>query len=264
MKKLFIINLILLCGIIFYSCESNDSPVVNNIPNTNVTTNKVLVELFTNTSCVPCVEPNQYLNAINNLQGITTNDTNVIILRIHTTLFAFDPFYLYNTIDNNARMSYYPNTAIVNPRGYLLGSLLGSYSTANWTNKLNEKLAGTRSFAISLNNSYDSTSRNGNLIIRINQVSGPNLTGLVYHVAVAENDLQYNGTNGETHFENTLRDLITPPDGQPFDIGSGQTNSYTQIYSIANTINQHNTDIIVFVQILSTKEVLAVQKIKLR
>lgn len=225
-------------------------------------TNKVLVELFTNTSCIPCVEPNRYLDEINELNGITSNDNSVIILRVHTTLFAGDPFYLYNTADNSARMNYY-NASAVNPRTFLLGTSLGSFTASAWTNKINEKLGSLRTFAISLTNSYDTLSRNGNVGIKIKQVSGQTVSDLVYHVAVSENGILYTAPNGETKFENTLRDLITPPDGQTFSIGTGQTNSYSHNYSIAGITDQRKTDIIVFVQKISTKEVFAVEKIKI-
>lgn len=227
-------------------------------------TNKVLVELFTNTSCIPCVEANQYLDAVYNLGGVTNNDANVIIIRYHTTLYAGDPFYLYNTTDNNARMAYYPNSAIVNPRTFLLGTFMGNYSNTTWTNTLNDKLAATRTFAIVLDNTYDTVSRNGNLNIKIKQASGPVVNDLVYHIAVTENEIAYTAPNGETHFNNTLRDLITPPNGQSFTISTGQINTYSANYTIDGIINQHKADIIVFVQSVSTREVFAAEKVILR
>jgi len=229
-------------------------------------TSKVLVELFTNTSNIPCVEANNYLDAIYNLNGITSNDANVVILRYHTTLFANDPFYLYNVTDNNARMTFYPNSAIVNPRAYLLGLFMGNFSSSTWTNKLNEKLAETRTYAIKLTNTYDSVSRNGSINIKIKQISGAVFNDLVYQVAVSENEIQYNAPNGETVFDNTFRDFITPPSGQPFTISPGQTNSYDHNYNIDNAINQDHADITVFVQRNNNtgKDVLAVEKIKLK
>ncbi|MDQ3019798.1 MAG: hypothetical protein M3R36_04395 [Bacteroidota bacterium] len=229
-------------------------------------TNKVLVEIFTNTSCVPCVQANTYLDEIYNLSGVTSNDANVLLLRVHTTLFAGDPFYLYNTTDNDARMAFYPNSAIVNPRTYLLGTFMGNFSSAPWTNKINEKLADTRTYAIKLTNTYDPVSRSGNINIKIKQVSGAVVNDLVYHLAVAENEIAYSAPNGETFFSNTLRDLITPPTGQPFTISPGQTNSYNQSYNIDTQINQNLTDLVVFIQRNnnSGREVLAVEKISLK
>lgn len=264
MKKNILIAALLLSGIMFYSCESNDTPVNNSAEPQNLPTNKVLVELFTNTSCVPCVEANQYLDAVYENSGVTIGDTNVIILRYHTTLFAGDPFYLYNTEDNNARMSYYPNSAIVNPRTFLLGVFMGNYSSGPWTSKLNEKLIASRPLAIRLINVYDSVSRSGNLNVKITQPSGQNYTDLVYHIALAENEIPYAAPNGETHFNNTLRNLVTPPAGQTFEIGSGETITFNNSYSVASEINQNESDLIVFVQIAATKEILAAEKIRVK
>lgn len=265
MKKFILSCLLILTGIIFYSCESNDSPVVNNTePPVVVPTNKVLIELFTNTSCIPCVEANQYLDGVHDLEGITNNDTNVIIIRYHTTLYAGDPFYLYNTADNNARMAYYPNSAIVNPRTYLLGIFMGNFAASTWTNKINEELGETRSFGVVLANTYDTASRTGRVTIGINQSTGSSYNDIVYHAAIIENGIQYSAPNGETHFENTLRDLITPPEGQPFTINAGQTSNFELNYNIDPVINQNNAAIVVFVQRLSTREVFGVEEIKVR
>ncbi len=266
MKKIFILLQVFLIPVIFYSCESNDSPVTDNSPAPEVTHNKVLIELFTNTSCIPCVEANTYLDEIYQLHGVTSNDTDVVIIRYHTTLFAGDPFYLYNTTDNNARMAFYPNSAIVNPRTFLLGTFIGNFSASAWTNKINEKLSDARTYTIQLTNTYDTVSRNGNLNIKITQISGAEFNDLVYQVAVAENEIQYTAPNGETHFDNTFRDFITPPTGEPFTIGVGQTNTYSQNYSIDSQINQDYTDLVVFVQRNnnSGRDVLSVEKVKLK
>lgn len=227
-------------------------------------TNKVLVELFTNTSCVPCVDPNRYLDRINDLEGITTSDNSVIILRMHTTMFPNDPFYLYNTPDNDARMAFYPGTNVSNPRGYLLGTFMQTYSSTAWTNKINDQLAGTRPFAVKLVNTYDSVARNGSLSVKIRQASGSSYSDLVYHCALAESEIAYSAPNGETLFENTLRDLITPPAGQTFSIAGGQTNSYSVNYSVPPVIDHKHADLIVFVQRTGTKEVLGVERVKVK
>ncbi|MBK6876852.1 MAG: Omp28-related outer membrane protein [Ignavibacteria bacterium] len=226
--------------------------------------NKALVELFTNTSSVPCVDPNRYLDQINDNQGITSNDNAVVVLRVHTTMFAGDPFYLYNTADNDARMAFYPGTNVSNPRGYILGTYMSAYSASAWTNKINEQLANTRPFAIKLNNSYDLGTRNGNISIQIKQASGGAYSDLVYHCVMTENEIQFSAPNGETVFENTMRDLITPSNGQTITIVAGQTKSYSNSYSVPSNVEQNHADIIIFVQRTSTKEVLAVEEVKLK
>jgi thiol-disulfide isomerase/thioredoxin len=225
-------------------------------------TKKVLIELFTNTSCIPCVETNHYLDEVHDRLGITVNDADVIILRMHTTLFSGDPFYEFNPGDNAARMNYY-NAASVNPRGFILGSTLGPYSTSGWTNRINGQLGNFRTFAIVLENSYNASGRNGNISIKVKQESGNNISDLVLHVAIAESGILYNAPNGETRFENTLRDLVTSASGQPVTISAGQTNTYDMNYSLDPVINENQTDVIVFVQSVSTKEVFAVEKVKI-
>ncbi|HQY19497.1 MAG TPA: hypothetical protein PK294_02345 [Ignavibacteria bacterium] len=231
-------------------------------------TTKVLVELFTNTSCIPCVEANQYLDGINSNLGVTINDPNVLILRVHTTLYAGDPFYLYNTADNNARMIVYPGTPTSNPRGYLLGAFMNNYSSSAWTNVLNQKLSETRSFAVNLTNVYDSVSRNGNITVKIKQVSGPTYNDLVYHIALSESEIQYNAPNGETEFENTFRDLVTPPSGQPMNIATGQTNSYDHTYTVDSAIDQDHAYITVFAQrttaVSGIREVMGAERVKIK
>lgn len=228
-------------------------------------TNKVLVELFTNTSCIPCVEANTYLDEIFTLQGVTINDANVVIIRYHTTLFAGDPFYLYNTPDQNSRMAFYPNSAVVNPRTYLLGGYLGAFSASAWTNKLNEKLSETRTYAVKLTNTYDSVSRSGNIDMKIKQISGAVINDLVFHIVLSENYIQYAAPNGETHFDNTFRDFVTPATGQPFTISPGETKSFSSNpYSVASAINQNNADITVIVQATSTREVFATEIVKVK
>ena len=143
---------------------------------------------------------------------------------------------------------------------------MGAFSQSSWTNKINELLADTRTYAIKLTNTYDSVARSGKMNIQIKQVSGEVYNDLVYHVAVAENGLMYNAPNGETHFDNTLRDLVTPTTGQSFTISPGQTNSYNQSYSISPDINQDKTDLVVFIQRnnTTTREVMATEIVKLK
>ncbi len=69
--------------------------------------------------------------------------------------------------------------------------------------------------------------------------------------------------NGETDFENTLRDLVTPTGGEPFSIATGQTLNFIKNFTLKDGINANETDIIVYVQSVSTKEVFGVVKTKL-
>ncbi|MBS1493450.1 MAG: Omp28-related outer membrane protein [Bacteroidetes bacterium] len=254
MKFKFLLPLALLgLSVFLYSCESNDAPVTYS--SFTGSTNKVLVELFTNTSCVPCVAANTYLD------GIT--DTNIVIIRTHTTLYPNDPFYLYNPTDNGARQTYY-NAANANPQAFLFGTYMGIFNANNWTNQLNAKLNSSRNMGVTINRTYDSTSRTGNLNISINQTSGSSVGDLVYFIAITENDLHYNAPNGETVFEQVLRDMLTGPNGDALTISSGQTVNLSKSFTLPSEINDRNASVVVYTQSISTKEVFGVQRVKIR
>jgi hypothetical protein len=261
-RSIFII-FVLSLSFLLYSCESNDGLIVKGNPDARAT-NKVLVQLFTNTSCIPCVQANNYLNGINVLNGTTNNDTNVIIMRVHTTLFAGDPFYNFNVPVNYAVQQYY-NAGISNPRGYLMGANMGSFNASSWTNSLNQRLNIANAFSIILTNTYKSIEREGISSIQMTQVSGSSLPDFVMHIAVVENGLILNppAPNGETDFENTLRDLVTPTGGQPISFTVGQTQNFIKSFYLKDGINADETDIIVYVQSVSTKEIFGVVKAKL-
>ena len=254
---------VLSISLFLYSCESNDGLIVKGNPDIRAT-NKVLVQLFTNTSCIPCVAANNFLNGINVLNGTTNNDTNVIIMRVHTTLFAGDPYYNFNVPVNFAVQQYY-NAGLSNPRGYLMGTSMGSFTTSTWTNALNQRLNITNTFSITLAPVYEPLEREGILSIQLSQLSGSSLPDFVMHVAVVENGLIMNppAPNGESDFENTLRDLVTPVDGQPFSINVGQSLNFVKTFIVKDGIDPDKTDIIVYVQSVSTKDVFGVVKTKL-
>jgi hypothetical protein len=258
MNKLISFLLISVLAISITSCESNDSPLVVS-PSNLTATNKVLIELFTNTSCIPCVQTNIFLDNINDLEGVTINDTNVIIIRYHTALYPNDPFYLYNVPGNDARISYY-NAASSNPRGYLRGTFMGLYNSATWTNLINERLATTSSFAINATNNFNASNRTGTLNVTVGQLAGNTENNLVLHAALIEDSIAFNGQNGETLFENVLRNFITPAAGEPFSISSGQSANFVLNYSVNNIIDLQHARFILFVQNVSTKEVFVVEK----
>ena len=86
------------------------------------------------------------------------------------------------------------------------------------------------------------------------------------HIAVIEDELFMDppAPNGETEFDNTLRDLITPSDGEAFNITPGQTLNFVEDFTLMSGINDKNARIIVFVQNSTTKEVLGVLQKKLK
>jgi hypothetical protein len=252
MKFLKIIFL-LAFAVSFYSCEFNNNPATSTAVKVN---RKVLVELSTNVNCVHCPPSGHYLDLIDTaIAGVTSCDTNVITLRMHSSIFAGDPFYLYNVPVNSARQTYY--NVLANPTGYINGALMPAFNTQTWTNSINPVLAQNETQSLDFTNTFDSTTRNGTISLNIAQLSGSAAGDLTLHVAIVESGLYYaGGTNGERWFNNVMRDLITGPGGTSISLPYNSSIDYT----LKNGINPANASIIVFTQSQSTKEVFVVGK----
>lgn len=254
-----VISLLILLQVI--SCESNDNPIIQGSSNLKPKS-KVLLELFTNTSCAFCIYPGLYLNDIDSLKGITINDTNVIIIRCHTTLFPNDPFHNFNPAANLARQNYY-NAGLYNPVAYLKGVQMPGFNASSWTNLINQELAKTNPVSINIVCTFDTLSRNGNLNVTVGQLSGSQLSDLRLFIVVTEGHLPYNAPNGETMFENVLRDILSSENGDSFSILPGQSISFYKDFTLRSGINPYNSQIIVFVQNYSTQAIYGVEKIEL-
>lgn len=239
----------------FYSCEFNNNPSTSNSVKVN---RKVLVELSTNVNCVHCPPSGHYLDLIDTaIAGITSADTNVITMRMHSSIFAGDPFYLYNVPVNSARQWYY--YVLVNPSGYLNGAMMPAFNTQTWTNSINTALAQNETQSLSFTNTFDSTTGNGTVSLDIAQLSGSAAADLMLHVAIVESGMYYGGgTNGERWFDNILRDLITGANGTAINLPYNSPINYT----LKAGIIPSKADIIVFTQSQSTKEVFVVGKKK--
>jgi hypothetical protein len=249
---------ILFLSFVIYGCESNDNPV-NQGTNNLKASNKVLVEFFTNTSCINCPPPGSYLDLVDSLKGVTINDTNVIIIRVHTSLYANDPFYDFNVPDNKARQDYY-QAGLYNPICFLNGSNLPTYNSNKWTDSINVALAKKSTYAIADSNVYNSASRNGTLTLTIGQLSGVSVGDLKMHIAITEGHLYYTAPNGERWFENTLRKLVTPANGIDIQLSSGQLVNLIENYTLPEGIVEANSQIIIFLQSTSTAKIYAVDK----
>lgn len=243
------------------SCEDNlDSPVSVN-PGLKANS-KVLVELFSNVMCVACVQSANYCDDITYLRGVTINDTNVIVINIHSSLFPGDPFYAFNSGMNSAREDYY--NVIFNPAGFLMGGIMTApFSAEQWTNQINQKLIKTNDVALNLVNTTDTNTRTGILQITAGQTGGQAHNDLKLYAAVIENNLYFNSPNGKTNYNNILRQMLTDFNGEAITINPGQPANLLMGYTVDERIIQKNAVIVVFVQNNSTKEVLCAEKIKI-
>ncbi|MCX6163774.1 MAG: hypothetical protein NTU73_02745 [Ignavibacteriae bacterium] len=254
--KFIKIFLVFTFAVAFYSCEFNNNPSSSN---SVIVNRKVLVELSTNVNCANCPTSDNFLSLIDTaIAGVTSCDTNVITMRIHSSIFLNDPFHSFNKPINLARETYYGIYS--NPWGLLNGSRMPAFNSQTWANSINLTLAQNETQNLTFTNTFDTTARTGTLNISISQISGSPAGDLKLHVAIIESKLYYGGgSNKEVWFNNVLRDLITGAAGQDIALPFNSPINYTLI----NGINPANADIIIFTQSLSSKEVFVVRKMKL-
>ena len=249
---------VLSLSLIIFGCESNDNPL-NHGTNNLKAANNVFVILFTNTSCINCPPPGGFLDRVDSLTGVTINDTNVVIVRVHSNLFANDPFYNYNKNDNDVMVNYYQGGDI-NPLGFMNGQYLPTYNQNVWTDSLNSALSKKSSFAIQDTNVFDTTSKTGIWNLTIGQLSGTAVGDLKMYVVITEGHLYYTATNGERWFENIFRGFVTPSTGIDISLSPGQSVNLIENYSIPAGVIAANSQIIVYLQSVSTAKVYAVDK----
>ena len=253
------IIVVILLAVIFSSCEFNNNPAT---VTKGIVNRFVLVELSTNVNCIHCPPSGHFLDLIDTAVGITSSDTNVIIIRMHSSIFPADPYYYFNVPVNRTREQYYQ--VVSNPTGYLNGAIMPAFNEQTWGNAINVELAKEETHNIILSNVFDTTARTGTLNLTVSQKSGNPPNDLRLFIAVTESGLYYaGGSNGERWFKNVLRDLLTAVDGDPVSISPGTPFAIAKNYTLKNGIIPKNSEIIVFVQSLSTKQVSAVNKIKL-
>lgn len=260
MKKLTItiIGLFLL-SVMFYSCESNDNPIIQNASN-KTSQSKVLFEFFTAVNCPNCPPPGHFLDLIDSLKGISINDTNVIIVRYHSNFNGYDPYYLFNPTGSAARHNYYEYSW--NPAGSLMGVNLPNFIQSVWLNNINSALEKKNPVEIGMANTYDSTTKNGTVDLSLKLSSTSPDNDLKLFIIITENELAYTGTNGETVHQNTYRQMLTDNAGDPISLQPGVLQNISKAYVLKTGIKTANSNIVVFVQSQSGKSVYGVERIK--
>ncbi|HPS64221.1 MAG TPA: Omp28-related outer membrane protein [Ignavibacteria bacterium] len=262
LTKIFKYIFLIALAAVFTSCESNDGIVPKGTSDLRANS-KVLVESFTNTSCVGCPAADNYLKRIDELLGVTINDTNVIIIETHSTMFPNDPFYNFNAPANNARQTYY-GAGSINPMGFLMGALMPlPFEQQGWTSSINQRLNKTNTFGINVVSNIDTISRQLGLTLQIGQFTGSAVSDLKLHVALTESDLHYAAPNGLSVFDNVLRGLLTPIGGESITVNPGQSITLAKTYDIDSHVVLSNCKVVIYIQSESTKEIFAVEKVNL-
>lgn len=156
---------------------------------------------------------------------------------------ANDPFYLFNTSENQARWSGYGVSGI--PTGRIDGVDRGSYSS--YEAILAQRLQVSSPLTITLSGTYNSGNRQGRVAAHIVNTSTSTVTGNL-HFVLTENGIYYLGGNGVTIHNNTMRDMMPTSSGQSISIPAGGTLDTARTFTLASQLVQDSCCFVVFVQ----------------
>lgn len=218
---------------------------------------KTLMEVFTSSTCGPCVAGNQ--NMDNTVEPSLTPNTYTIIKYQQNFPNPGDP---YQTTESVNRRNFYGVNSI--PRMEIDGQW--DVNAASLTKSIVESFQNEPSFV-----GIDITSaRYAGPYVRIEGKITPyaNLTGnLKYHVVITEGRTILNtGSNGETEFFHVMQDMIPNENGNNLTSTSTGVATNINLFSDMTTANVeefYDLRAVVFVQDMTTKKILQSDWIKL-
>lgn len=229
-----------------------------------VTPRKAMTELFTATSCPPCVAANDSLNHI----WADLGDTMVLV-RWHVWWPTNnDPFYLNQGADTaniRNRVSYYSVGAVPNI------VINGLYSPGNGQFRstiLNERLTTYAPLTIDLAGTYDTTANSGRIVATL-QATGRIIDGdLRLRYLIVQDSISYTGTNGDPVHHQVFRRVMPSINGRTISIGMGETVVDSVDFTVPTAgftpaINEKQCQVLVYLQSNTARNIWQCQRVPL-
>ena len=224
----------------------------------------VLVEHFTQASCGPCASQNPALKVL-----LDANPTKVVALKYQVSWPGYDPMYLANPTEVDARVQYYGVTGV--PNSVMDGSGPGSPGTIVTQSTIDNRY--NTAAPLNLTASHQWTPGYDSIQIGIfianagtSTVSSGAAGSLKLHVAIVEEEITYPsapGSNGETSFYQVMRKMV--PNQSGTTLADTWTAGQTQMLSFkvaapAYLANLNEVAIVAFIQDNQGKTVLNAAK----
>lgn len=218
----------------------------------------VLIEDFSNVSCIPCVPSNVILRQ---LADHTYGRSKLVAIKFATNFPGpNDPFYNANIPDCSARISYYnvlfAPTALVD--GIERPTATDSIALKT---SIDTRLALQPAFRITVSDSIAGASFA--IVVRVQTLdtAGVDFSNLVLHTVVTETDITFSsppGSNGETEFHDVMRVMLPSHAGEALAQGNRQPGivKYDRQVMLNFAWNSANLHTIAFIQNTQTREVL--------
>ncbi len=239
----------------------NGNDTAKSVATTYYSSNRVMVEMFTATSCPPCVAANDSMNRV-----YASLMDSMSLIRTHVWWPTNnDSFYLKrqaDTMENRARVSYYGVSAVPDCR---IGGQL-SADLYTYRSKITSQRQVKKPLNISLSGWYDGAGDSG--VVRADlygtgRIPSTGKAALTLRYAIVEDSCWYTGTNGDPRHDQVLRDMIPNNSGVSISIDKGITVTDSQGFRILTTgfnlpwiWTEKNCYLVAYVQNDATKEVL--------
>lgn len=220
----------------------------------------VLYEEFTGENCGPCAANNPGL-----MQKVNNND-DVLIIKYQSPIPSGGPIYQQNTVDIQARMSYY--SVPFAPYGRIDGEIVGSGQHAGNVSLTTPQMlvdaanvpAPVDIEIVNYNRVIGSSTVNFD--VKVTSTVAQSFSNAVVHVALLEN-LFFDtppGTNGETEFYNVVRKMYPNASGQAMQSSftANESQTFTITAELPSFVDPNSTDIrfVAFAQTNDDKKVL--------
>lgn len=233
----------------------------NSVNHVNIVLNEtqiqktILIEEFSNISCVPCVTTNLILKSFSN--SFTRKE--LLIIKYPANFpYPNDIFYNSNPSACNARINYY--NVMAAPTVVVDGILRPSPADSNKIKeRIFERLDINSKFKLNVKDSIAA----GNYFIEIDvellNNTGLNFSELIIKTVVIERKIEFPtppGGNGETEFHNVMRALLPSNNGESISLIENQGKlKLSRNIDINSNWNINQIATVVFIQNKTTKEI---------
>lgn len=210
--KIYILGLFILL-----SCGKEGSNVTATTENNNeggsnaiVYDSKILMELFTSTTCGPCLPQNTTLNRyLDPTSSVYAGDLadEWIILRYHVWWpSSGDPYYDWNQAPVINREAYYDVGYV--PHMYTNGNVDSAGTATTWRTNARAAINQSTFFKIDISGSRNGYNISGNVRVT-SSADISDVSGFKLYVAVTHDNSTYNAPNGQTVFDQTFVDFLS-------------------------------------------------------
>jgi hypothetical protein len=211
----------------------------------------ILLEDFSNTGCLPCVESDSIVTAVLDLYGTC----QLVGIQYHVFWPDIsDPFYIAAKEENDARRNFYQVAevpflwidGVTSPEATNAGAIL---------NAIEARLSVESPVELRVRNEINGTTglAEAEIVVKSDVPQGH------YHLlfVLLEGDIAFNAPNSMDHFDNVLRMILPDLDGVMLDLSLGDTLEFNSTeYTIDPGWDEENLSVVAFIQDDNTKEVL--------